>query len=140
MYDYYLTGISQSRHINKDSLFTYADQLRIKYPEDALKYKLIDGVKYKDEVLDELKKRTGAAGKTDLAKIDLGEYAKSTSKGDDSTKTSSKNRIAVVYASGEIIGGTWVSYKRPDFIWTKEKSPEFTGDLADLVKIYQPIK
>jgi protease-4 len=105
MYNYYLTGISKSRNINKDSLFKYADELRIKYPEDALKYKLVDGLKYKDEILDELKKRTGAKGKTDLKKIDLGEYAKSESKGDDSVKSSSKNRIAIVYASGEIISG-----------------------------------
>jgi hypothetical protein len=42
-------------------------------------------------------------------------------------------------ASGEIIGGSWASRKRPDFIWTKEKAPAFTGDLADLTRIYKPI-
>ena len=35
-------------------MFDYANNLRIQFPEDALKYKLVDGLKYKDEVLDEL--------------------------------------------------------------------------------------
>jgi protease-4 len=32
-------------------------------PEDALKYKLVDGLKYKDEILSELKQRTGIGRK-----------------------------------------------------------------------------
>jgi protease-4 len=51
MYDHFLTGISKSRNINKDSLFNYANNGRIQEPEDALKYKLVDGLKYKDEIL-----------------------------------------------------------------------------------------
>src|SRR6201996_3367696 len=65
LYDHFLTGISQSRNINKDSLFNYANTMRIREPEDALKYKLVDGLKYKDEILDELKKRTGIKASDD---------------------------------------------------------------------------
>jgi len=101
LYDHFLTGISQSRKINKDSLFNYANDLKIQFPEDALKYKLVDGLKYKDEVLDELKQLTGTGGSGDLKSIELSDYT--TSEGDD--KKESKNRIAVVYASGEINGG-----------------------------------
>jgi protease-4 len=107
LYDHFLTGISKSRGVNKDSLFTYADNMRIQFPEDAYKLKLVDGLKYKDEILDDLKRRTGTDLKDDLKSVDLRDYAKSKSddsddKGDDS---SSKNRIAVVYASGDITGG-----------------------------------
>src|SRR6201996_2008565 len=55
LYDHFLAGISDARKMNKDSLFAIANNLSIQYPEDALKYRLVDGLKYRDEVLDELK-------------------------------------------------------------------------------------
>jgi protease-4 len=80
--------------------------LKIRLPEDALKYKLVDGLKYKDEVLTELKKRTGGGSeKDDLNTVELRDYTKSAPvKGDDGNKDS-KNHIAIVYASGDITGG-----------------------------------
>jgi protease-4 len=103
LYDYFLTGISNSRKISKDSLFNLANNYTIQFPEDALKYKLVDGLKYKDEVLDELKQRTNVEAKSDLHSVDLGDYTNNDSKSDD--KKDKKNQIAVVYASGEIGGG-----------------------------------
>jgi protease-4 len=106
LYDYFLTGISKSRNISKDSLFYIANNLKIQFPEDALKYKLVDGLKYKDEVLDELKGRTGISLKKDLHKVEMADYADNNTSGDDETsKKESKNQIAIVYASGEINGG-----------------------------------
>jgi protease-4 len=106
MYDHFLTGIGQSRGINKDSLFNYANSGRIQEPEDALKYKLVDGLKYKDEILSDLKQRTGIKEKNDLTSIDLGDYVKSVAKtSTDAKDVSSSNRVAIVYASGEISGG-----------------------------------
>jgi protease-4 len=102
LYDHFLTGISESRKIDKDSLFNIANELKVRSPEDALKYKLVDGLKYKDEILNELKKRTGANG--DLKSVDLSDYGSSESTSADK-KESSKNRIAIVYASGDIVGG-----------------------------------
>jgi protease-4 len=104
LYDHFLTGISQSRNINKDSLFSIANELKVRLPEDALKYKLVDGLKYKDEILDELKKRTGANSKDDLKSVDLSDYGSSEAATDDKKETS-KNKIAIVYASGDIVGG-----------------------------------
>jgi protease-4 len=101
LYDHFLTGISKSRSINKDSLFVYADQMRIKRPEDALKYKLVDGLKYKDELLGELKQRLNVKAKDNINSVELADYTKS----DDDTKSTSSNRIAMVYASGDIAGG-----------------------------------
>ena len=108
LYDHFLTGIGKARKLNKDSLFNIANELRIQSADDALKYKLVDGLKYKDEVLDELKSRTGTAKKSSQHSVDLGDYTKSEVKNSevDDTKISSSNRIAIVYASGEINGGT----------------------------------
>lgn len=106
LYDHFLTNISKSRGINKDSLFNYANTMRIQSPEDALRLKLVDGLKYKDEILDELKARTGTDKKKNVASVDIGDYTKSDADKDgDDNKSSSKNRIAIVYASGEINGG-----------------------------------
>ncbi len=101
LYDYFLTGISKSRKLNKDSLFNIADNLQIKYPEDALKYKLVDGLKYKDEILDELKQRSGIEKNDNLNLVELADY----SEPDDTKDTNSNSRIAVIYASGDIGGG-----------------------------------
>lgn len=102
LYDHFLTGIGKSRGINKDSLFNYANEMRIKQPEDALKYKLVDGLKYKDELIAELKSRLNVKAKDDIKSVELSEYTKSTS---DDIKEVSTNRIAVVYASGDIASG-----------------------------------
>jgi protease-4 len=106
LYDHFLNGISTARKVNRDTLFNIANNLNVQFPEDALKYKLVDGLKYKDEVLDELKQRTSTATKNKLHSVDLADYTKSEDKAaTGEEKTSSKNRIAVIYASGEINGG-----------------------------------
>ncbi len=106
MYSHFLTGIGTERHLQKDALFSIANQLKIQSAEDALRYKLVDGLKYKDEVINELKQRTGTSAGNDLNSITLADYAK----GDDNNvkvngSSSGSNQIAVVYASGEISGG-----------------------------------
>ncbi|PTR01356.1 protease-4 [Mucilaginibacter yixingensis] len=107
LYDHFLGGIAAQRKLNKDSLYNVANNMLVQQPEDAQKYKLIDGLKYKDEILADLKQRAGAKqGK--LHSVDIEDYTRSKS-GDkddsDDDKSSSDNRIAVVYASGEINGG-----------------------------------
>ena len=108
LYGHFLSNIAKSRNISQDSLFDYANNLRIQFPEDALKYKLVDGLKYKDEILDELKQRTGTDAKKTVPSIEITDYTKSDADKDedsDDKKGSSGNRIAVIYASGEINGG-----------------------------------
>ena len=102
LYDTFLTGISQTRKIEKDSLFQIANQYKIQYPKDALAYKMVDGLKYKDEILDELRNITGIDKKKDINSVSINDYIKSLpSEGD----ISSKNKVAVIYANGDIVGG-----------------------------------
>ncbi|GAA4087988.1 signal peptide peptidase SppA [Mucilaginibacter panaciglaebae] len=103
LYNHYLAGISKARGVNQDSLFNYANQARIQQPEDALKLKLVDGLKYRDELLAELKGKLGVKQKDDINSIEISEYTKAGN--DDDTKEVSTNRIAVVYASGDIASG-----------------------------------
>jgi len=104
MYDHFLTGISVSRKINKDSLFYYANELKVRYPEDALKYKFVDGLKYKDEILEGLKDLINGDKKQDLKTFEMADYTHAEIQTDGDKKIS-KNSIAVVYASGEIDAG-----------------------------------
>lgn len=106
LYDTFLSGISKARGISKDSLFNYADQLKIQFPEDAMKYKLVDGLKYKDEVLDDLRQRLHLSAKKSIHSVEIADYTKSDDDSDTSDSNSaSKNKIAIVYASGDINGG-----------------------------------
>ncbi|HVS94081.1 MAG TPA: signal peptide peptidase SppA [Mucilaginibacter sp.] len=102
LYDHFLSGISESRKVDKGLLFNIANNLSIQFPEDAQKYKLVDGLKYRDQVLDELKERTGVAKKSSLHTVELADY---TGSGDKPEKKDNKNHIAIIYASGEIAGG-----------------------------------
>jgi len=101
MYDHFLAEISKSRKISKSTLISIADNAKVRTPKDALFYKMVDGLKYKDEVLEELKKRTGISQKKELNSVSIEEYAPSPETKDESTN----NRIALVYANGEIISG-----------------------------------
>ncbi len=101
MYDHFLSEISKSRKIPKNTLFSLADSAKVRNPKDALVYKMIDGLKYKDEVLDELKARTGTDKKKDLNSISIEEYAPAPSE----KERSSSDRIALIYANGDIISG-----------------------------------
>ncbi len=103
MYDHFLSGISINRKINKDSLSNIANNMLVRNPEDAVKYHLIDGLKYKDEILDELKTRTGISKKSNIKSVEIADYTKAIS--DDKDTTSTNSRVAIVYASGEIMGG-----------------------------------
>ena len=101
LYNTFLEGISKSRNISKDSLYVYADTYRIQQPKDAIQYKMVDGLKYKDEVLDELKALSGIEKKETLSTITINDYAKN----QKSETSSSSNKIAVIYANGDITGG-----------------------------------
>lgn len=101
MWNHLLEGISASRKIPVDDLNAIANEFKIQSPEDAVNLKMVDKLLYKDEVLDELKNRVSANKIKDLKLMKLGRYAKSV----DSDKKSSDNKIAVIYASGNIVSG-----------------------------------
>ncbi|KQC01831.1 signal peptide peptidase SppA [Pedobacter sp. Hv1] len=102
LYKTFLQGISETRKISTDSLFVLADDYKIQLPKDALAYKMVDALKYKDEVLDELKNITGKDKKASITTISINDYIKNLPV--EATYTS-KNKVAVIYANGDIVGG-----------------------------------
>ncbi len=98
-----LQGISESRKIDLPQLIRLADSLKAQSPESALKSKLVDQLKYKDELEKELKSRLNLDSKKSLTYISLENYSKAA---DLRKKMSGQDgRIAVIFCIGNIGGG-----------------------------------
>lgn len=93
-------GISKTRNVSEIELNTLANNLAVKKPEDAVNYKLIDDLKYEDEVFDIIKKQISIKEKEKINFVSLNKYLNAP----DGHKLS-KNKIAVIYAVGEINSG-----------------------------------
>jgi protease-4 len=93
--------IAKSRGIAQDSLVRINHQMLVRKPKDAVTYKLATALKYEDEVHSILKEKLGLKEDDQIATInatDLGGMAKS-------KNITSSNRIAVIFAEGEIVDG-----------------------------------
>lgn len=102
MWNQMLQGISKERNLPVDSLNKLADEvLTFRKAERALEAGLVDALKYKDEVLDDLREITGVRDKKGIPVVGISEYSKAQH---DKTgnRPFSRNKIAVIYASGEI--------------------------------------
>jgi protease IV len=94
--------ISIARGIPADELNRYADDLSLTFDHQALEKNMIDGLKYYDEVLDELRALTETDEDDDIPSITLKRYADVPA---EKEKKSAKDRIAVVYAMGSVVTG-----------------------------------
>jgi len=103
LWDRITQAISTSRNISVEDLNKYADELAVSKADDALELKFVDGLKYYDEILAELKTKLGVEKDKEIESVSLAKY---TDAADPSEKRPDrKNRVAVIYAIGEIISG-----------------------------------
>ncbi|PWV51436.1 signal peptide peptidase SppA [Chitinophaga sp. S165] len=102
LYGNFLKNIGASRKIDTATLHRYANEGLIQEAADALKYKLVDGLKYNDEVMDEIKSRLGKEGDDKVNFISLSKYESAT---DIATGKGEDSKIALIYAEGNIVGG-----------------------------------
>jgi protease IV len=98
-----LGKISKQRHISIDSLNYIADNLSIRTTKDLVRYKLVDALFYKDELISLLKSKSGIKPKQKLRIVSLGKYDKVPSS--ETGNVYQKDKIAIIYAMGEIIVG-----------------------------------
>ena len=118
LWKHMLEGISKQRGVSVEELQSIADDLKINFPADAQQFKLVDDLKYKDEVTDALKQKLGIKEDKKINFVSLGDYVTHIAKkhhGDDGEdeddndekdkKHTSKNKLAVIYAVGEIKSG-----------------------------------
>ncbi len=102
-YEIFLNGISEQRGMSVDNLNNIANDLKVRRAEDALTYKLVDKLTYKNEALSILKERLGLEEDDKLNTKSLSAYAANAAK--KTKKGTGKDKIAVVYAYGGIVDG-----------------------------------
>lgn len=103
MWDDAIGGMAQSRNLSMEEINRIADRLEASRAEDAYKLKLIDSVIYYDQFLTMLAQRID---KEHINKEDLISLSKYTTVSHNTVKEKrSKNKIAVIFASGTISQG-----------------------------------
>ena len=94
--------ISFDRKVNENNLDRIAENVFIHRAEDAFKYKLLDGVKYRDEVIDLIKAKAGINFNDELELQSFEKYSKKNFFKDQILIKADKPNIAVILAEGEI--------------------------------------
>ncbi|MBN1651952.1 MAG: signal peptide peptidase SppA [Bacteroidales bacterium] len=97
-----LTPISAARNISIDDLNQFADDLVLNDAKLALENNFVDGLKYGDEVKTYLMSFSGVEEEKDLKLLSVDKYTKTAFYKEGSK---SRDKIAVIYASGEIMPG-----------------------------------
>jgi protease-4 len=100
LYNRFLLQVSEARQIDTATLHQLANDGRILSSKDAYDQKLVDGLKYDDEVKDEIKVKLGLGRYDKINFVSINKYAAS---GDFKRVTG--ERIALIYAEGDIIDG-----------------------------------
>lgn len=96
--------IAESRGLSEDQIDVIAEDLLARNANLAVKSQLADKIVYHDEYLNALKNELGLDNSDDLNTISIADYAEHADL-KLAIKNKSKNRIAVIYAEGEIIYG-----------------------------------
>jgi len=104
MWNELLAKVSEARSIEVAELQRMADEMLITNTDDAVKFNLVDGVRYYDQVLDELKANVGINADTAISFVKLGDYTNAPKPPKDKLITNT-GKIAVVYAQGQIGDG-----------------------------------
>ena len=94
--------ISKDRKITSEKLNLLAENASIHRVEEAVTYKLIDAVKYRDEVIDILRKKAGIKSSEDLQLQAFEKYSKKKFYQDQTIVKEDNPNIAVILAEGEI--------------------------------------
>ncbi len=95
-----LKKVAKSRGLSMEAVKNISDSALVNLESDAVKYGLVDQLTYRDEVMDLIKNKVGANKAKDINFVSYGKYRKSFS-----SYKSSKNKIAVIVASGNIVTG-----------------------------------
>jgi protease-4 len=101
IYGHFLVKTAESRKSDTASLHAMANEYALRDADDAVQKGLLDGVRYDDEIKSEIKKRLNLKDDDKISFITPGTYLES----GILNKGYKKEKIAVVYAEGEIVYG-----------------------------------
>jgi protease-4 len=103
IYTMYLEDIADARQLATDSLKQLAWEFKIRNSDDALRYKLVDEIGSKSDAEAWMNEKLGKSHNEKLTYVSIEEYASATPLNTSNYKV--KEKIAVVYAEGEILSG-----------------------------------
>ena len=101
LYKHFLLNASVARKVDSSTLFRLANSGAVQTAGDALEYKLVDGLKYDDQVKDEMKNKLGVGRYDKINFISINKYARA-----GSFKRTGSESIALIYAEGDIVDGS----------------------------------
>jgi protease-4 len=135
LYDFQIGNIAKSRKLNKDSVWNIAIGAKAQLPKDAMALGMVDALNYESDA----RKEMARACKLDAEKTKwfaFSKYAK-----DADPYPYSENKIAVIYAVGDILPGK----QSPDeqigsstFIKTLKKAQNDADIKAIVIRINSP--
>lgn len=99
--NHFIQQIAKARKKSIQEVQEISDQLKIQSVKDAHDLGMIDGIKYSDEVMAELIQRSHQKENKDPFLVSVSDINDAIS----TTSFSVKNKIAVIYASGDIVSG-----------------------------------
>lgn len=100
LYDRLLYSTAKARDLDTATLRKCVNEHLIKFAADALQYKLVDGLKYDDEVKDEIKEKLKIDKYETINFVQIAKYADAVN-----FKHEGKEKIALIYAEGDIVDG-----------------------------------
>jgi protease IV len=100
IYAQFLSAISASRKIDTATLHRYADSNAVQFAGAALAKNMVDGLKYDDEVKDEIRGLLKIDKEATINFVSASKYADA-----EDFYRSGSDKIAVIYAEGTIVDG-----------------------------------
>jgi protease-4 len=100
IYNNFIQGAAEMRHLNADSIKAFANEGKVQNAKDALKYKLVDGLLYDDQLKKIISKKLHVADETKISFVSINNYAESVA-----LRGTGSGKIAVIYADGDVVMG-----------------------------------
>jgi protease-4 len=100
IYNNFIQGTAEMRHLNADSIKAFANEGKVQNAKDALKYKLVDGLIYDDQLKKIISKKLQVADETKISFVTINNYAESVA-----LRGTGSGKIAVIYADGDVVMG-----------------------------------
>ncbi len=105
IWDEVLKNISDSRNISIENLNEYADNLTVYNATSAYNHNMIDGIMYYDEFLELVKEKAKAEKEVEEKDLFITLNKYNGAKLPSAKRNKAEDRIAVIFAEGEIVNG-----------------------------------
>jgi protease-4 len=101
IWNHMVDGIAKGRKLSTTQVQDIASKMLVTNAPAAVEFKLVDELKYRDEVLEILQKKTEAKSIDDIEFVSINKMVDVK----DTRDKSGKDKIAIIFAEGEIVDG-----------------------------------